>query len=158
MTIGFTATEAAQILGATRRAVMDWGGRGIVGADVHDSVGCGSRRVYSAINLVEMAVARELFRLAMTRENVRHLLDQWRKPANKRPTFEKWFNPLRGLRSGVEWLIIVDAQDWFVRWERSGLIKTGKGILSSPEKKIPQARQIIAINLTKIKEKISTTL
>jgi hypothetical protein len=105
-----------------------------------------------------MAVVRELFDLRMTRDNVRHLLDQWRKTAKKRPTFARWFNPLRILRPGTEWLIVVDDRDWFVKYDGKGWIRTGEDPLLPPERKIPQARRVIAINLTKIKEKTAGTL
>lgn len=72
----FTATEAARILGVTRRAIVDWGGRGLVEAEVHQSTGRGSRRLYSARNLVQFAFFREAFRLGITRAEAKKALDE----------------------------------------------------------------------------------
>ena len=149
---GFTATQAAQIIGSTQRTVIDWGVRGFIAPGVKESTGQGDRKVYSAENLVLMSVLKELFAKGLTRDQVEKLLDSWKQTGEKRKTFNRWFDLT--VRVGAEWLIVIDNEHWFMSHDDDGGHLNTAGLKLPEAERIPAARSVIAINLTAIKKDI----
>jgi DNA-binding transcriptional MerR regulator len=157
----YTAGQAARILNLSRRVVVDYGERGLIVPDFQDSVGRGVRRVYSPSNLVQIRTAAELFATGMSREQVKLLFDRWRETARKRPNFARWFDPFNCPGVGVEWLVILDDEKWFVSWHGDGGIVLGNDASSSalPEQKlVPRSRKMRILNLTVLKQEVRSAM
>ena len=146
---GFTATAASDVVGVAQATVVAWGGRGLVDADARASEGQGSPKKYKPLNLVQMRVVKELFKRGLTQDQVKRL---------DREKVRRWFDPSKIPSHGVEWLMVIDGDEWFVEFVRT---KTGKkgGILSvediNIERALGKAKWVLSINLNVIKQEIA---
>ena len=131
--MGYTAREAALVIGATQRTVVDWGFRGFIKPGVKDSNGRGDRKVYSEENLVQMKIVQELFRRGFNRKEVETLTTDW-------GSIENYQVDSRFL---AEWLIIVDARYFYI-----------SSLPLATATVVPGAKYIVAINLMEIKKEL----
>ena len=74
----FTTTDLAKILGKPPRFVIDWSERGLFVADVQESAGSGSKRLFSYIAVLQAALILYLKeRLKLSRETLRDMIISW---------------------------------------------------------------------------------
>jgi DNA-binding transcriptional MerR regulator len=99
----FTAKEVAYVIRANPRTIIDWGGRGLVQADIYQSKGQGSRNVYSVRNVVQMRVVQEFLHRGLTRSQVKNLFD-WLERTRHAVFQRGLFDPDTGAGKDPRWV------------------------------------------------------
>jgi DNA-binding transcriptional MerR regulator len=154
---GYTATEAAKILGVAQRTVIGWGAKGLVEAGVQKSTGPGSRRVYSAANLVQMALIREAFRRGISKEHVALFYKAFKgkMPDTDIPQIEVVFGVGRQIdEEAVPWIVFVDGT-WV--YFRAG---TSDNRFPFPlsSKNMAKAKSVVGFNLNQLQKEIASKI
>src|SRR5689334_372768 len=63
---GYSLADVCRLVGLKPRQVIDWAEKRVVVPDLADTTGSGTPRLYSASNLIEFVLVRELVRLGVT--------------------------------------------------------------------------------------------
>mgnify|MGYP001564182866 FL=1 len=158
----FENREVSRIVGMNPRILIDWTKCRLVLPDFKDAAGHGTRRSYSEINLVELAVVKALLGDAIKRDIVRSLIEYARKPSkgSDPPVREKWFNLSEGWK-GENWLIInLEAGTWeMIPLGRSKSEKSSKKNLEFLYEKIRRAgRRVYILDLSALKAELHQKL
>ncbi|MCB9866251.1 MAG: MerR family transcriptional regulator [Phycisphaerales bacterium] len=72
--LGYSSQEVCRIVSITNRQLQHWDALGIAGASLEPAAGSGTRRRFAPEDLLRLAIARELRRLAVGLETVRSIL------------------------------------------------------------------------------------
>jgi DNA-binding transcriptional MerR regulator len=119
---GLSRKQVAQKLGLTDRTVWFYTEQGLVKPEIHNPKGKGTTRLYSAKNVMELAVIRKLGDHGLKLELIREIM---RAPIGKllasRDGFDPW-NPAQDIDSGGRrfFLFVYDAAS-----EHPAVIQTG---------------------------------
>ena len=139
----YTATQAARILNVKRRVILDWGEKRFVAADVQQAAGRGTRNIYSATNLVQLAIVREAFASGLRRAEVETFL-----VFIQAKNFESRLDPALPKKPGTTWLLFFPGEGWQLQWRRDGAV-------SLSADRLQRCTRFVAINLDNIKREVA---
>jgi DNA-binding transcriptional MerR regulator len=90
----FMAGKAGSFSDVPLRTVQFWTERGLVKPDIADTTGTGSKRQYSVLNCIEIAIIKFLTNDRMSLDHVKQLMDAFRQPVTKIEGSDKYVTML----------------------------------------------------------------